>query len=458
MLFPSSGLENNPKEENATPVRFKLETDSRSLTEALHNFIDCAGRDRWKKRALQLSIEADKSPSLAKIVSDYHWLEVVLSTQLIGLETTGQLPREGNTMECVAALHFAEMVTQARSRLSMNARIALDGRIRDGLKAETGFASLYLEMDLARQLLEAGFDIEFVDLEGVGRYDLRFWKEGIEGEVECKSLSTDAGRKVHRKDFYRFVDSIESELASRVRGDCSEVLLITLEDRLPADSGRQKILRGAAARMLTEPGIESISESFFSIKRERIPWRVSDVQSASEKAFYRLCRSVYGDTCHVSGALTESGGYLLVMRSRKEDDHSKPVLEAIKKAATQFSGTRPGFIAVQFDDLRAQDLLLPHLRRNMGLLSYYLFHQCQAEHVAATYFCIFGGLTAFEGGIGRPAFAVPNPKLRFQVDPAQYAPFLASLSDAEFARRLGAKPPAENLSRISIEKGNDGKY
>ena len=65
--------------------------------------------------------------------------------------------------------------------------------------------------------------------------------------------------------------SIESELASRVPGDSSEVLLITLEDRLPADSGRQKILRGAAARMLTEPGIESISESFFSIKRERIP-------------------------------------------------------------------------------------------------------------------------------------------------------------------------------------------
>ena len=146
------------------------------------------------------------------------------------------------------------------------------------------------------------------------------------------------------------------------------------------------------------------------------------------------------------------------MRSRKEDDHSKPVLEAIKKAATQFSGTRPGFIAVQFDDLRPQDLLLPHLRRNMGLLSYYLFHQCQAEHVAATYFCIFGGLTAFERGIGRPAFAVPNPKLRFQVDPAQYGPFLASLPDAEFARRLGAKPPIENLSRISIEKGNDGKY
>ena len=149
-------------------MRFKLETDSRSLTEALHNLIDCARRDRRKKRALQLSIEADKSPFLAKIVSDYHWLELVLSTQLIGLETTGELPREGNTMECVAALHFAEMVTQARSRLVLKARSALDGRIRDGLKAETGFASLYLEIDLAQATTGGGVRYRVCRFRGSG--------------------------------------------------------------------------------------------------------------------------------------------------------------------------------------------------------------------------------------------------------------------------------------------------
>src|SRR5260370_2784437 len=134
MLVPSSGLGDKPQRGERYPVRFKLETDSRSLTEALHNFIDCAGRDRWEKRALQLSIEADKSPFLAKIVSDYHWLESVLSMQLIGLETTGELPREEHTIQRQAALHFTEMVTQARSRLSLKARAALAGRIRVGLK------------------------------------------------------------------------------------------------------------------------------------------------------------------------------------------------------------------------------------------------------------------------------------------------------------------------------------
>jgi hypothetical protein len=436
-------------------VRFKLETDPCNLAEALQNFVDCAGRDRWKKRVLQLSIEATQSPFLAKIVADYHWLELVLSTQLIGLETKGELFGEGDRLECLAALQFAEMVTQTRDRLSAGAQATLDGRVRDGLKAETGYASLYLEMETARQLLEAGFEVEFTDLDGVGRYDLRFWNEQVGGEVECKSLSTDAGRKVHRKDFYRFVDAIGSELASRVQAQPSEVLLVTLDDRLPADSGRQKILRAAAVRMLKEPRIESIHESFFSISREPLQWRISDLNSASEKEFYQLCRNVYGNACHVSGALTESGGCLLVMKSRKEDDHSKPLLEAMKKAATQFSGTRPGFIAVQFDDLNPRDLLLPHLRRRMGLLSQYLFNECPADHVAATYFRIYGGLTAFGDRIGSPGFAIPNPKAKFQMVSAEYGPFLAHLPDAEFARRLGAEAPSENLSYMKFEKEDD---
>jgi hypothetical protein len=106
------------------------------------------------------------------------------------------------------------------------------------------------------------------------------------------------------------------------------------------------------------------------------------------------------------------------------------------------------------------DLLLSHLRRRAGLLSYHVFHgwgssvEVPATHVAATYFRPYRGLHASPKGIGIPAFVVINPKSRFHVVPGEYSPFLSGLEDAEFAQLLGASLPTENLSLIPIDPGN----
>jgi hypothetical protein len=321
-------------------------------------------------------------------------------------------------------------------------RSTLEGRIRDSLQAETGFAPLYLEMEIARRLIEAAFEVEFSDMEGISRYDLRFWRGPTEGEVECKSLSADAGRKIHRKDFYRFIDAIGEEITNRAAAGANEILVVTVDDRMPSDTERQARLRSATRRMLAEPSLARTDGQFFNITRESSARLASEARA---RDFYQCCRDAYGDNCHVSGAMTPEGGCLIVVRSRREDDHSKPLLEALKKAAAQLSATRPGFIAVQFDDIAPADLLLPHLRRRAGILSYYLFHSCRAAHVSATFFCCYGGLTASPRGIGAPAFGIPNPKPTIKLTPEDYSPFLGHVPDAEFAALLGEPPPTEDL-------------
>jgi hypothetical protein len=221
--------------------------------------------------------------------------------------------------------------------------------------------------------------------------------------------------------------------------------------------------------MLAEPSLMRVQGDFFTIAREDLRHlTVAELPNAAD--FYQVCRTTYGENCHVSGAMTSDGGCLVVMRSSQEDDHSRPLLEALKKAAIQFSTTRPAFIAVQFDDIMPTDLLLPHLRRRVGLLSYYLFHgwgfsvEVPATHVAATYFCPYRGLHASPKGIGTPAFTIINPKPRFHVAPGEYSPFLSGIEDTEFVRLLGVSPPTENLSFIPIgpnptsmfTKGNEG--
>jgi hypothetical protein len=427
-------------------MRYKLVADLEGLAAYLPRFLELAGQERWRKRAVQLAERNLKSPPHAKIVADYHWLEMDLSHQIIIRESLGCLVPEEVDLKSLAALYFAGTVVEVHGRLTSKGRTALEGRIRDALKAETGFASLYLEMEMAQRLLGGGYNVEFPDLDGTDRYDLQFGDGSSSGEVECKSLSADAGRKIHRKDFYRFIDEVSAALTKRAADGNNEVLIITLQDRLPPDTASQTELRAAAVQMAGN-GPTSIDGSFFRIEREDYAARLYEAPLDGQARFYKACCNAFGPNCHVSGAITPDGQCLVVMRSRREDDHSKPLLEALRKGASQLSGTRPGFIAVQFDDITTEDLMLPHLRRRAGILSCALFGHYGASHVAATFFCVYGGLSATKVGIGAPAFALPNPQPKFELD-AEAQTFLGHIPDAEFAELLGAPLPAEGISQI----------
>jgi hypothetical protein len=340
----------------------EFNTDLDSLGLCLPSFLELADAGRWKKRAVQLGEDAMRSPFQAKIVADYHWLELVLSVQMIVREAYGNLVSDHSTIESISALYFAQTLVEVHRRLSPHGRNVLEGRIRDALKSDAGFAPLYLEMGVARRLFDAGYEVEFSDTEGVAQFDFRFWKGNVHGEVECKSLSCDAGRKIHRKDFYRFIEALGDLIVVRVSSGVKEILLVTLNDRLPAEERQQNALREAAKRLLTEHALTQVDGDFFIITREGYDSRLEQASFLGQQELYKVCRKLYGDTCHTSGVMTPDGVCLIVMRSQREDDHSDPMLEAMKKATKQFYGKRPAFIAMQFDDIEPADLLLRHMR------------------------------------------------------------------------------------------------
>jgi hypothetical protein len=157
---------------------------------------ELTGKARWDRRIAHLRHELEVSAFRAKMVVDYNWLEVVLASQLDVID--GSVPEAPVHPEELAGLYFAQTVLHAHARLTPIGRGQLEGRLHDSLQSDNGFAPLYLEMDVSRRLLNAGYDVEFADLDRRGQYDLHFRKSNIEGEVECKSLSVDAGRKIHR--------------------------------------------------------------------------------------------------------------------------------------------------------------------------------------------------------------------------------------------------------------------
>jgi hypothetical protein len=196
----------------------------------------------------------------------------------------------------------------------------------------------------------------------------------------------------------------------------------------------------AIRRMCDEESGASIEGDYYSIKREDFGPALEQTRLADKHAFYKACIQAYGENIHVAGPMPDSGRCLIVMRSKLEDDTSKPWLEAMQKAATQFSGTRPGFIAMQFNDLATDELMRPHFRRRAEILANAVCRRPDAAHVAAVFICPYRGLLDDPAGIVAPAFGLFNPEGRFLVNPADYPAFYGVLPDEEFAQRIRARP------------------
>jgi hypothetical protein len=419
-------------------MHVSLPTDAAALGIYVSRFLALAGDNLWAKRWRALRRDFHRSPMLARIGGDYHWLELLLHDQAATIAARGRLAPP-LIVEDYAVLHFVAMTMEIYARLTPPGQKALRGRLRSALSAETGFAALYLEMDIARRLFDTGFDVAFPDLEGTAQYDLLFSNAHVSGEVECKSLSADAGRKIHRKDFYRLLEPLERDLVRRAETGAREVLLVTLRDRLPSAVTKQQKLRDAVRKLAsgsTEPSLEG---GYFSVKRETFEPALERARAIGHYAFHKACIAAYGENIHVAGPMSDAGLCVVVMRSEMEDDTSKPWLAAMEKAATQFSGSRPGFIAVQFNDLGTDQLMGPHFRRRAKILTSVLCRRPDAAHVTAVFICPYRGLIKDEHRLTASAFGLFNTKGRFQVNPADYAAFYSTMSDDEFAQRIRAK-------------------
>jgi hypothetical protein len=427
-------------------MRLAVPADLDSLASYIARFIALVGAERWFKRAEHLDAEQRKSPYRWKIVADYHWLEMAISFQAGVLAKDGRLLPELTDELILAALNFAATTVEVHARLSPTGKQVLEGRLRDALKAETGFAPVYLELDLAQKLMDGGCDVEFADMEGTARFDLLFSRGGFTGEVECKSLSADAGRQIHRKDFYRFMDSISPALVAHMDLKRQEVLVVTLEARLSPNTSHQAKLLEAAASALSDGSPAIIEGPGF--KLERLPYVevLAGAPTHDQKAFYKACGSAFGPNTHIAGGLSEDGGCMVVLRSRREDDSSKPMLEAMRKAASQLSAERPAYIAIQEHGIEAADLMLPQVQRRAAILSNALFGHYGAVHVSATYITGFGAVVARDGQVGTPAFAILNPEPAYPIIAAEAEPFLTIISNADY----GAPLQAANISFLSF--------
>jgi Holliday junction resolvase len=83
--------------------------------------------------------------------------------------------------------------------------------------ARTARGPFAYEISIATHLMQKGWDVDFIDYSGAGRFDLLARQNGVEVEVECKTTSGDTGRKIHRQEANRLADLLLVPVANQIR-------------------------------------------------------------------------------------------------------------------------------------------------------------------------------------------------------------------------------------------------
>lgn len=249
---------------------------------------------------------------------------------------------------------------------------------------------MYLEVLHAAALSEHRFAVGFPDLEKYARYDVEGRGNGPTFAIECKHITADAGRRIHQKDFYRLIHELFETLVPNGSDHAiPTIVLVTLDDRLPAADAARHEISEAIRRIVNQPLKARIRCPFFEV--EKLSYAANfGLEPVTDRALFQArAQELFGADCHAVSTADRHAGLTIVFRSRVGDDHTKPQLDALKAAARQLPIDKPAFVAVQFDDLNFSELLYPHVAERLRLVANYFFSTRESAHIGAAVFSAY---------------------------------------------------------------------
>ena len=116
----------------------------------------------------------------------------------------------------------------------------LSQHLRAILIDDSAVRSFLFELDIATHFFRLGLDVRFTDLEGREQFDLLISDGQSELEVECKTKSADAGRRVTREKFDLLCDVLGASWSAKE----SVAVLLTCKGQL---NGSQAFFQKLAA-------------------------------------------------------------------------------------------------------------------------------------------------------------------------------------------------------------------
>lgn len=344
-------------------MAFPVELHTKDIPRVFEDFRQAIGERHWVSRSAAVRADIRGHKHLQGLLEKQNDVALALARCSEMVKKYGGVPSERtNDRSLYPAFQLAAQTMALMDLSQASYARALTRRIQGAFKNPDDMRALQFELGVATHFTQRGLAVQWPEMTGVGTFDLL-----IEGlcdlplEVECKSVSDDKGRKVHRREALEAFSYLEVSLENAARKLHSGLaVVVTLPDRLPsAFKTRRKLLDQVAETVLL--GMNRDLNNGVDVRIR--DFDISKYPNLGPPMTENLRRDIDEITgtnnrqAMIIGRRT-GGAMVLVIQSRGDDsllDYT--FATASDAAARQLTKTRPGVIAIGFDGISPDQLV-----------------------------------------------------------------------------------------------------
>jgi hypothetical protein len=329
-------------------------------------FATAIGPEHWQGAVARQEAAIRSNPFLADYLRSEYAIAYQLEKLRVLVAARGDVPPWAfHDCSIFPALAFAAQVLGVLNLCTTKQARTFVKRVKTAFSNSENMHGLRLELQAATHFTRRGKHVSWHRANNTGTFDLLVDDLGPTGlEVECKSISEDKGRRIHRLDALNFWGEVWKDIsavAQHLRTGLAVVL--TVPYRLPADPEQ----RAALARQVVSGVLAGASASLSGGMDLRManfdPKPVSAAMAGDRQAFRDAMDAATGTSNREAAVYGTPGGGMLafVMQSAVKDDALDQVFATLSDSASrQFTGQRGSLFWVAFQGLDAEQLMSVH--------------------------------------------------------------------------------------------------
>jgi len=343
-------------------VQVKLHTGD--IPSVFERFSDLIGANHWRKRVDRLKDEIKGNRLLKEYLIQENEIAVCLQESTELTKKFGQFPvHQVDSRPLHPCMAFAAQILSIAEASGSAQRAQLVRRVHGALKNPDDMRGLRLELTAATHFIRRGLDVQWPEMIGGRTMDLIVPGLGPQGlEIECKSISEDKGRKIHRREALEFCSIIAPLLNSLGKGlKAGVAAVLTLDGRMPGNFADRKKLAQSAARNVLSGTSQCRLEGANLRIHEFDPALLGELGEDGLPTISRNCIDSITSTTNRQALIVgrKSGGAIVfVLQSAQDDSLLTYTFDTLSKSASkQLSGERAGMFLVGLEGIEAESLV-----------------------------------------------------------------------------------------------------
>ena len=347
------------------------ELHQEKIPEIFQRFREAVGEMIWLDSAAVVHAEIKAKPYLGEVLLDQNRVVLALETcSKAAARNSGRLPwaftKENRLVEAFVCIWHAMQLLDAARAISNKRASILTWRLIEALRQPRMLQAMQLEAQIATHFVVAGKRVVFPEL-GSGRekFDLLVEDLGPSGlEIECKVVTHDKGRKIHRLEARECLVRLQAtegiQLAGMQHGR-GLGMRITIPGRLPTAELLDDFCRGVAD-VVTRGRSGDLADGTRVQLIDFTPSALGPLTTPVSRQTSKAITQILGE--HNTHSLifapdgAKRGVVVVILESAQPDSMLHEIFSTYgKSAGRQLTGTRPGALFSIFEGLGRDQLV-----------------------------------------------------------------------------------------------------